>query len=156
MVGCFRFVKLPLDYLVITLYHWFGQAMPGYFMTPSSCWDARTLCRPSNGPVHQIHLLMKRGPRVGRWRGHWPSPLIPCRYLPINKRLVMKQLDKPFKKSTETGRGECLCGGKFWEQPRGKGWKRDGQSISININQYQSNQSISFSHVFVCQVPQVQ
>ena len=147
MVGCFRFVKLPLDYLVITLYHWFGQAMPGYFMTPSSCWDARTLCRPSNGPVHQIHLLMKRGPRVGRWRGHWPSPLIPCRCLPINKRLVMKQLDKPFKKSTETGRRGCLCGGKFWEQPRGKGWKRDGQSISININQINQYHSVMFLFV---------
>ena len=56
MVGCFRFVKLPLDYFISLIW-------PGYFITPSSCWDARTLCRPSNGPVHQIHLLMKRGPR---------------------------------------------------------------------------------------------
>ena len=30
--------------------------------------------------------------------------------------------------------------------------KRMKKGRSININQYQSNQSISFSHVFVCQV----
>jgi hypothetical protein len=120
---------------VITLYHWFGQAMPGYFMTPSSCWDARTLCRPSNGPVHQIHLLMKRGPRVGRWRGHWPSTTDPLQVPAHQQETGHEAVGQTLQKIHGDGAEGVFVWGEVLRATKGKRMKK---GRSININQYQS------------------